>query len=138
MWLDPWIWKIPGEGNGNPFQYSCLGNPMDRGTWSAIGHGVTKSHKQLKRLSMHTKDQNIIKYKTIKENSKNIYFLTFWSKAFFLHSMLSNPERKQLTKKEKLIVEDIRKNSDKKLETKGKNKDIYNITCTGISEGRED
>ena len=33
----------PGEGNGNPPQYSCLGNPMDRGAWRAIVHGVTKS-----------------------------------------------------------------------------------------------
>jgi len=30
-WEDP-----PGEGNGNPLQYSCLGNPMDRGTWWAV------------------------------------------------------------------------------------------------------
>ena len=30
----------PGEGNGNPLQYSCLGNPMDRGTWQATVHGV--------------------------------------------------------------------------------------------------
>ena len=34
--------RSPGEGNGNPLQYSCLGNPMDRGAWQAIGHGVTK------------------------------------------------------------------------------------------------
>ena len=32
----------PGGGNGNPFQYSCLGNPVDRGAWQAIVHGVTK------------------------------------------------------------------------------------------------
>ena len=32
-----------GEGNGNPFQYSCLKNHMDRGTWRATVHGVTKS-----------------------------------------------------------------------------------------------
>ena len=32
-----------GEGNGNPLQYSCLGNPMDRGAWSATVHGVAKS-----------------------------------------------------------------------------------------------
>ena len=32
-----------GEGNGNPFQYSCLDNPMDRGVWRATVHGVTKS-----------------------------------------------------------------------------------------------
>ena len=32
----------PGEGNGNPLQYSCLGNPMDRGAWRATVHGVIK------------------------------------------------------------------------------------------------
>ena len=32
----------PGEGNGNPIQYSCLGNPMDRGAWRATIHGVAK------------------------------------------------------------------------------------------------
>ena len=32
-----------GEGNGNPFQYSFLGNPMDRGAWWAVVHGVTKN-----------------------------------------------------------------------------------------------
>ena len=32
----------PGEGNDNPLQYSCLGNPMDRGAWRARVHGVTK------------------------------------------------------------------------------------------------
>ena len=36
----------PGEGNGNPLQYSCLGNPMDRGAWWATVHGVTKSTTQ--------------------------------------------------------------------------------------------
>ena len=34
--------RSPGEGNGNPLQYSCLGNPMDRGAWQATFHGVTK------------------------------------------------------------------------------------------------
>ena len=34
--------RSPGEGNGNPLQNSCLENPMDRGAWWAIVHGVTK------------------------------------------------------------------------------------------------
>ena len=34
--------KSPGEGNGNSLQYSCLENPMHRGAWWAIVHGVTK------------------------------------------------------------------------------------------------
>ena len=34
--------RSPGEENGNPLQYFCLGNPMDREAWQAIVHGVTK------------------------------------------------------------------------------------------------
>ena len=46
--------KSPGGGPGNPLQYSCLENPMDRGTWWATVHGVTKSLTRLKQLSEHT------------------------------------------------------------------------------------
>ena len=38
----PGAGRSPGEGNGNPLQYSCLGNPMDRGGWQATVHGVAK------------------------------------------------------------------------------------------------
>ena len=38
----PWLGRSPGEGNGHPLQYSCLENPMDRGTWRAIVHGAEK------------------------------------------------------------------------------------------------
>ena len=34
--------RSPGEGNGNPLQYCCLGNPMNRGAWQARVHGVAK------------------------------------------------------------------------------------------------
>ena len=40
--------RFPGGGNGNPLQYSCLGNPTDRGAWRATVHGVTKSQTQLR------------------------------------------------------------------------------------------
>ena len=40
--LIPGLGKYPGEGNSNPLQYSCLGNPMDRGAWWATVHGVAK------------------------------------------------------------------------------------------------
>ena len=43
----PWVKKIPGEGNGNPLQYSCLENSMDRGAWRAIVHGVAKGQTRL-------------------------------------------------------------------------------------------
>ena len=39
--------RSPGEGNGNPLQYSCLENPMDRGAWRATVYGVTKSRTWL-------------------------------------------------------------------------------------------
>ena len=49
----PGLGRSPGEGNGNPLQYSCLENPMDRGAWQATVHGVAKSRTQLKRLSTY-------------------------------------------------------------------------------------
>ena len=39
----PGLGRSPGEGNGNPLQYSCLESSMDRGAWLATVHGVTKS-----------------------------------------------------------------------------------------------
>ena len=47
----PGVRKIPGGGNGNPLQYSCLGNPMDRGAWRTTVHGITKNWTELKQLS---------------------------------------------------------------------------------------
>ena len=41
--LIPGPGRSPGEGNGNPLQYSCLENPMDREAWEATVHGVAKS-----------------------------------------------------------------------------------------------
>ena len=38
----PELGRSPGEGNGNPLQHFCLENPMDRGTWQATIHGVTR------------------------------------------------------------------------------------------------
>ena len=43
----PGFRRSPGEGNGNPLQYSCLENFMDREAWQATVHGVTKSQTQL-------------------------------------------------------------------------------------------
>ena len=44
--------RSPGGGHGNPLQYSCLENPMDRGAWWVIVHRVTKRQTRLKRLGM--------------------------------------------------------------------------------------
>ena len=51
--FDPWVGKTPGEGNGNPLQYSCLENSMDRGACRATVHGVAKESDMTEQLSMH-------------------------------------------------------------------------------------
>ena len=43
--LIPGSGRSPGGGHGNPLQYSCLGNPMDRGAWEVTVHGITKSQR---------------------------------------------------------------------------------------------
>ena len=49
--LIPGSGRCPGQGNGNPFQYSCLENPTDRGAWWASVQGITKNQT---RMSVHT------------------------------------------------------------------------------------
>ena len=46
-----WVGEVPGEGKGNPLQYSCLENPMDRGAWQATVHQAAKSQTGLKQMS---------------------------------------------------------------------------------------
>ena len=52
--LIPGLGRSPGEGNGNPFQYSCLGNPMDRGAWRGTVPGVTKDLDTTQQLNNNT------------------------------------------------------------------------------------
>ena len=49
--LIPGAGRSPGEGNGSPLQYSCLGNPMDKGACRATVHGVTK---ELEEMATHS------------------------------------------------------------------------------------
>ena len=56
----PRLGRSPGGGHGNPLQYSCLENPMDRGAWWATVHRVTKSWTRLKLLSMHACTDSVI------------------------------------------------------------------------------
>ena len=46
--------RAPGEGHGNPLQYSCLENSMDGGAWRATDHGVAKSRMQLSGFHFHS------------------------------------------------------------------------------------
>ena len=54
--LIPGSGRSPGVGNGNPLQYSCLENSMDRGAWWATAPGVTKSWKELSPYDRPTKE----------------------------------------------------------------------------------
>ena len=51
----------PGIGKGNPLQYSCLGNPMDRGAWWAIVHGIVESWTRLLMHINNNKTNDLIK-----------------------------------------------------------------------------
>ena len=73
-----------GEGNGNPLQYSCLENLMDRGTWWAIIYGITNSRTQ---LSIHTHESN-----TIIKQKKEHFLTTLYTAGIvtdFMHGVQS-------------------------------------------------
>ena len=76
--LDPWVRKIPWEGKGNPFHYTCLENSMDRGVWWATFQGVAKSWTQLST----TISRNI--YNIFMAVSPFIYKFFGKKKKFFL------------------------------------------------------
>ena len=51
--------RFPGEGNGSPLQYLCLGNPMERGAWQAIVHGSQRvGHDLVTKQKQHNVEQN--------------------------------------------------------------------------------
>ena len=54
----PGLGRLPGEGHGNPLQYSCLENLMRRGAWQATVHRVTQGKTCLKRLSTHAQPES--------------------------------------------------------------------------------
>ena len=74
---DPGSESFHGEGNGNLLQYSCLGNPMNRGAWRATVHGVTKNGHNLA-----SKQQQMYIYSN--SWSTHAYFSHFWLTAFHL------------------------------------------------------
>ena len=66
--LLPELGRSPGEGNGDPLQYSCLENPMDRGIWRATVYGVTRVRHNL----VTKNDNNNVSFKA------SVFFLIFY------------------------------------------------------------
>ena len=82
--------RSPGEGNGNPVQYSCLENPMDGGAWWATVHGVAKSWTRLsdftftftfkdsslsRKVKLITRNMYLCKRKNLSGRGKYIYYI---------------------------------------------------------------
>ena len=94
--LLPALGGSPGEGNGNPLQYSCLENPMDRGTWWTTVRWVTKSQTQLSDFYFHTWSLYNVTYQFYlnKIKSKNILKLKWTNKKYKLSSFEKLKENK--------------------------------------------
>ena len=71
-----------GEGNGNPLQYSCLENPMNRGAWWGIVHRVAKNQAQLKWLSTHTQKEREYIISVLLGSNANHYTLNYVGKWY--------------------------------------------------------
>ena len=79
--LIPGSGRFPGGGHGNPLQYSCLENPMDRGAWWATVHGAVKSWIQLKLLSTHA--QQCARGFPLLYILANVWYLCFFGDCHF-------------------------------------------------------
>ena len=84
----PGLGRSPGEGNRNPLLYSCLGNPIDSGTWRATVHGVAESDMtELLSTSNHNTYTTVVcifDWETILASSCFLYFLVILIGNYFL------------------------------------------------------
>ena len=64
----PGLERSPGEGNGNPLQYSYLVNPTERGTWQAAVHGVARVRHVLRVSAIYLVDKTVAKFKRTDSN----------------------------------------------------------------------
>ena len=100
----PGLWRSAGGEHGNPLQYSCLEDSMDRGAWWATVHGSVKSQTGLKQLSMHTCPLlNSLWWPKWEGNLKNSGYLYTWGWFPLLYSRNSYNILKQLYAKKKIL-----------------------------------
>ena len=100
-WIPGWG-RSPGEGNGNPLQYSCLKKPMDGGTWRATVHGVAKSRTRLSDFTFTLNGQTaniswklnsvsnycetgLVKQVRVKDDTEGLKNRQHWSTVFKNH-----------------------------------------------------
>ena len=88
--LIPGSGRSPGEGNGNPLQYSRLENPMDGGAWLATVHGVAKSRTRLS-------DFTSLKSTSLVPSCLKFFFLNATGKLNFIYNLLLTIHLKQLS-----------------------------------------
>ena len=83
--LIPGWGRAPGGGHGNPLQYACLDNLMDRGAWQATGHGVSKSQTQVRQLNVHVVYKHTmdcsVQCSSVQSLSRVRLFATPWTAA---------------------------------------------------------
>ena len=83
--------RSPGGGHGNPLQYSCLENPMDRGAWWATAHGVAKSQTRLmvtEHITHLIINSTIYIYIYI---CHTFMILLMWTHGYIFNSLVFNP-----------------------------------------------
>ena len=76
--------RSPGEGNGNLFQYSCLGNPIDRGVWRATVHGVNRIGHNLETKLPPPQTLSYLKSRTMCLAYFGQYFKIFFASVVFV------------------------------------------------------
>ena len=100
----PGLGRSPGEGNGNPFQYSCLKNPMDGGAWQAIVHGVAKSWTRLSDFTFTFRDyQVVILSEVVRKKRQTPYDITsIWHLKYDTNELIYETEADSKTQKTNL------------------------------------
>ena len=84
--FDPWVGKVPGGGNGNPLQYSCLENSIDRGAWRAIVCGVAKLDMTEHVYTLKCKHQEGVKSAVLTVNTLSVSVRTTLANIYWVLS----------------------------------------------------
>ena len=75
--------RFPGEGNGNPLQYYCLENPMDRGAWQATVHGVAKSWTRLSNFTLPLRRKELKEWNTAHTSNYIVTLHCFFETVYY-------------------------------------------------------